>query len=146
MKIRIINKSSDINIIRRIIKENDIRLLIKNILKDEDKRLGEINIILQSDKEELEINKKFLKHNYYTDVIAFQYNKKDIIKGDIFISIENVRKNAISYNEDIKIELLRVIIHGVLHLIGYSDKNDREKKIMRKRENKYLMLINLNNE
>jgi rRNA maturation RNase YbeY len=137
LKIHLI-KTIDLKNKKELLKEKKIKDLIKSILKYENKKLGEINIILQSDKEELSINKKFLKHNYYTDVIAFKYNRKSIVSGDIFISVDNVKRNAKKYNEEMKKELLRVIIHGILHLIGYDDKEKREKEIMSEKEEFYL--------
>jgi rRNA maturation RNase YbeY len=86
----------------------------------------------------LEINKTFLKHNYYTDVITFNNGKKDIVAGDVMISVEQVRGNAIKYGTTFERELLRVIVHGILHLLGYTDGNKEEKKAMRILEDKCL--------
>lgn len=141
MSIQILNNNSDLKTINNILDKKKIKILIEKILDIENKKLGEINIILQSDKEEIKINRKYLKHNYYTDVIAFQYNKKDFINGDIFISTESVKKNAYRYNVNFNNELLRVIIHGILHLIGYNDKNEDEIKVMKEKENNYLKLL-----
>ena len=86
----------------------------------------------------LEINKQYLKHDYYTDVITFDYSENDKISGDIFISIDRVVDNSKKYSEKKNTEIRRVIIHGILHLIGYNDKLDDEKKIMTEKENYYL--------
>jgi probable rRNA maturation factor len=96
----------------------DVRKLIVVLIKEEKKKLGEINIVFTSNSKILEINKYYLKHSYYTDVITFNNNKRDIIYGDIYISVDQVIINAKKYNTEIYNELTRVIIHGVLHLIG----------------------------
>jgi len=87
----------------------------------------------------LDINKKFLKHNFFTDIITFQYSKKNApVEGEIFISVETVRKNARQFVVTIKDELHRVIIHGALHLCGYGDKTAKAKSAIRKKEDLYL--------
>ncbi len=111
---------------------------IQDSIREEKRISGDINIIFTSDKYLLEINKQYLKHNYFTDIVTFNYCEKDIIKGDIFISIETVKNNSVRFDANFTTELKRVIIHGVLHLIGYDDQNDEEKAIMREKENYYL--------
>jgi len=111
---------------------------IQWIVESENKKLGQIQIILTSDRHLLELNQKFLKRNEYTDVIAFSNNKKTIINGDIFISQERVEENAEYFKEEIKKELCRVIVHGILHLVGYEDYNEAGRKSMTDRENDYL--------
>jgi rRNA maturation RNase YbeY len=123
-----------------------INALVKEIIRAENKRLGEIEIVFMKDAEILEINKKFLKHNYFTDVIAFSYNTKDKICGDVCISIESVARNAIKYNEIYGRELMRVIAHGVLHLVGYEDADQESKDRMREKENFYLNLLDTGHE
>ncbi len=119
-----------------------LRNTIKSIVTDVKKNIGIINIIFTSDNYLLEINKKYLEHYYFTDVITFANNLKDYINGDIYISIDTVKSNSIDYSSNnFERELNRVIIHGVLHLIGYTDKNDVEKGIMRKKEDYYLERI-----
>lgn len=117
---------------------SSIKELIKFIVKEENKRLGEIGIILTTNPRILEINSNYLNHNYYTDVITFSNNKRDFISGDLYISVDQVNSNALAYNSNEKDELVRVIIHGILHLIGYDDKKEDDKIIMRKMEDKYL--------
>ena len=85
-----------------------------------------------------EINRKYLGHDYYTDIITFDYSEGDTISGDLFISVDTVRSNAEYYSADFKDELDRVIVHGVLHLIGYDDHTDEQSAEMRARENHYL--------
>ena len=111
---------------------------ILNSLKEENKISGELSFIFCSDKYLLKINKEYLKHDYYTDIITFDYSEKNQISGDIFISIDRVGENAKIYSQEKLTELLRVIIHGVLHLIGYNDKSENEQKLMTKKENYYL--------
>jgi len=112
-------------------------------------RAGNINIIFCNDEYLLEINKNYLNHNFYTDVIAFSYNAElsessklsESCSGDIFISIDRVKENAIKYDVPFENELYRVIIHGVLHLLGYNDKKNKETAIMRRKEDFYLSLL-----
>ena len=121
--------------------KNKIRLLIKKLTLEEEKGLSFLNIIFCSDKYLLEINKKHLKHDYYTDVITFDYSEKNKnIEGDIYISVDRVKENATKYKQNKSVELIRTIIHGVLHLSGYKDKTKKEKEIMTTKENKYLSL------
>jgi len=113
--------------------------LIHTIISVEKKKLGEITVIFTSNQSILNINKSYLKHNYFTDVITFDSSVKQVISGDIFISIDQVASNAKKYGVKVSIELARVLIHGVLHLIGYLDKSDKEREIMRSREDFYLV-------
>ena len=102
---------------------------------------GDISIILCDDDYLKGINLEYLNHNYYTDIITFDYSEKDKISGDLFISIERVKENAEINNVDFINELCRVIIHGVLHLCGFNDKTEEEKKEIRHKENYFLSLI-----
>ena len=120
--------------------EESITSWIREVIGKENKKLGEIVLIIVSDEEILRINRLHLNHNYFTDVITFPDNRKNRISGDIFISIDTVKKNANDLKLPFMYELLRVIIHGVLHLLGYADLSDSEKNIMRKLEDKYLIL------
>ena len=108
------------------------------VINNENFLCGELNIIFCSDKYLLEMNKKHLSHDYLTDIITFDYTEDNIISGDLFISIERVQENAMQFNVDYNNELKRVVIHGILHLVGYSDHTDSEKKIMREKEDEYL--------
>lgn len=106
---------------------------------EREKRIcGELNYIFTSDKYLLTINKEYLQHNYYTDIITFNYNNGNQINGDIFISIDTVENNSRLYSVSFKDELHRVVIHGVLHLLGYDDQTEMQKKQMREKENEYL--------
>ena len=110
---------------------------IQNLIKNEKKKEGDISFTFCSDSFLLDINKKFLRHNTLTDIITFQY-PADKLSGEIFISIPRVKENAKKFNVSIQQELYRVIIHGVLHLCGYTDKNNSDKVLMSKREDYYL--------
>jgi rRNA maturation RNase YbeY len=101
---------------------------------------GQLCFIFTSNKQLRLINQKYLNHNYNTDVITFSYREGDIISGDIFISVEQVRNNAKSYNTEQEEELRRVMIHGVNHLLGFDDGNDEERERMRQMENEALHL------
>ena len=106
-------------------------------------RIGDISIIFCSDPYILDINQKYLQHDYYTDIITFDYCEGDRLSGDLFISVDSVRENSIEYGTEFKDELNRVIIHGLLHLIGYDDHTEEDIKMMRSKENYYLSLREL---
>ena len=109
------------------------------ILADHNKTGGEINIIITNDYELNKINKKYLRRNNYTDIITFDYSTESEINGELFISIERIQENAINYRVSEKNELLRVIIHGLLHLIGYDDNEKKRIRKMKSMENYYLV-------
>lgn len=121
-------------------RKRSTRRWLNEVAAAESKSLGDINIIFCSDAYILEINKKYLGHDYYTDIITFDYCIGSILSGDLFISIDTVRDNASFYNSTFDEELHRVIVHGILHLIGYDDKTDNERLVMRSMENRYLEL------
>lgn len=117
----------------------NLKLFIESIFKDERQNLESVNYVFCSDKAVLEINRKYLEHDFYTDVITFdlsQNNKATL--GEVYISIERVRDNAKQLGLSIKSELHRVLFHAALHLCGYNDKKKKDKEIMRKRENDLL--------
>lgn len=116
-------------------KKNNIKLWIAKVLQLEKKQLGQINFLFTNDEEILNKNIQFLKHNTYTDIITFNYCKDKIINGDIIVSIERVKENALKFKSDFEEELKRVLIHGVLHLCGYNDKKLADTELMRKKEN-----------
>ncbi|MBN1790872.1 MAG: rRNA maturation RNase YbeY [Bacteroidales bacterium] len=117
------------------------RRVIRDIFKRERKQLGEISIILTDNQHILSINKSFLQHSYYTDVITFNNTRKNKLVGDIIISIDQVEANAKKYDASFAEEMMRVIIHGVLHLIGYDDVVQQDRAIMKEKEEEYLLPI-----
>lgn len=112
----------------RLVAESEIRIL------------GDINIIFCSDNYILDINQKFLSHDYFTDIITFDYCEGERLNGDLFISVDSVRENALEYGEEFDRELARVMVHGILHLIGYDDHTVKDQKVMRSKEDYYLSL------
>jgi len=120
--------------------KNKVKFWINQVVNIEKKVVARIDYNFVSDDELLEMNKKFLKHNYYTDVLTFSENRGNRLTGDIAISIHRVKENAALIKTTFDQELKRVIIHGILHLCGYNDSTDKEKETMRKRESKYLMI------
>lgn len=113
---------------------------IQKSITKEKKQPGEISFIFSSDENILKINNEYLDHDFYTDIITFDYRENDTISGDIFISIDRVKENALSLSLPFQDELHRVIIHGVLHIIGYKDKSSEEESLMRSKEDFYLSL------
>ena len=100
--------------------------------------LGDINVIFCSDPYILSVNLQYLGHDYYTDIITFDYSQKPVLSGDLFISIDSVKENAEFYGTEFQEELHRVIVHGILHLIGYDDHTPEDTKVMRAKEDYYL--------
>jgi len=117
-----------------------IKSWISEVIQMEKKECGIINCIFCSDSYLLEINEKYLNHNYFTDIITFDYVVENQISGDLFISFERVKENALKLSINLDTELKRVIIHGVLHLLGYGDKTDQEALEIRAKEDFYLNL------
>jgi len=116
----------------------DIKFWINSVLKEEGMIIGELVYILCNDEYLLKKNIQFLNHNTLTDVITFDYSKDNIISGDILISTERVVENAKIFKVDYLTELHRVMVHGLLHLLGYKDKIEKDANIMRQKENYYL--------
>ena len=115
---------------------------LKLVAESEIKRLGDVNIIFCSDPYILSINLQYLGHDYFTDIITFDYCEGNRISGDLFISVDSVRENAVFYGTEFDNELHRVNVHGILHLIGYDDHTEEDIKTMRSEENYYLDLRN----
>lgn len=105
------------------------------------KRVGEVAYVFCDDEKILEVNRQYLKHDYYTDIITFDYCEGDVLSGDLFISLDTVRTNAEQFGKTYDDELHRVIIHGILHLVGINDKGPGEREIMEAAENKALALL-----
>lgn len=115
---------------------------IDNAIQEEGFKPGPISIVLCSDEYLLEVNRTYLKHDYYTDIISFDYTDNQIVSGDLLVSVDRVAENALEMGIDPYDELDRVFIHGVLHLCGYKDKTSKDQQVMRKRENHYLQKRN----
>lgn len=111
---------------------------LKMVAESEIRKLGDISIIFCSDNYILDVNIKYLQHDYFTDIITFDYCEGNILSGDLFISVDSVCENAVEYGTEFDEELNRVIVHGILHLIGYDDFTEEDKREMRSKENYYL--------
>lgn len=118
----------------------NILKLIEKVIAKENRLSGDLNFIITNDRNIRRINREFLNHNYYTDVIAFGYNENKVFNGEIYISFDTVRINAYNYKVSLKNELLRVMIHGTLHLIGYKDDTGKKKASMKSIEDNWLKI------
>ena len=114
---------------------------IKDTIRAEGKRVGDISFIFCSDNYLLEVNKNYLDHDYFTDIITFDYVEGFLISGDIFISVDRVLDNSVEFKTTFENELNRILIHGVLQLLGYKDKDKKDKLLMTEKENIYLKLL-----
>lgn len=128
------------------IKKRAISAWIKKVAKIYNREIGDISYIFCSDAKILDVNKQYLNHDYYTDVITFDYSENNTISGDIFISLDTVKTNAKKFATDPDEELKRVIIHGVLHLCGLKDKSEEDSKNMTQSENQALTIYSKDNE
>lgn len=123
------------------IKKREMTAWIKAVVASYKRRLGDIGYMFVDDEKILEVNREYLGHDYYTDVITFDYDEDDVVSGDIVISLDTVRSNAELFGKEYDDELHRVIIHGILHLCGINDKGPGEREIMEAAENKALALL-----
>ncbi|HBG58951.1 rRNA maturation RNase YbeY [Proteiniphilum sp. UBA1028] len=123
------------------IKRRETTRWIKTVAERYHKKVGEIAYLFCDDAKILEINRQYLQHDYYTDIITFDYSEDNRISGDISISLDTVRSNSQMYHTDFELELYRVMIHGILHLCGIDDQSDSEKKEMRIAEDSALELL-----
>lgn len=123
------------------IKRREVSAWIKSVAAKYGKRIGEVAYIFCNDDKILEVNKEYLQHDYYTDIITFDYTEDDVISGDLFISLDTVLSNSEQLGVSYKQELYRVIIHGILHLCGINDKGEGEREIMESEENAALAMI-----
>ncbi|WP_336962171.1 rRNA maturation RNase YbeY [Chryseobacterium contaminans] len=118
--------------------DTDYKQWLEDLILSEGKKLGEINYIFCDDEYLLKINQDYLQHDYYTDIITFDYVKGKTISAEIFVSLQRISDNASTLSRDYEDELRRVLAHGILHLIGYKDKTEEEEKEMRRMEDLYL--------
>ncbi|MFA6701950.1 MAG: rRNA maturation RNase YbeY [Dysgonamonadaceae bacterium] len=123
------------------IKRRETSNWIKQVAGNHNKKIKDISYIFCDDEKILNINRQFLEHDFYTDIITFDYSDVETISGDIFISLDTVRSNSQKYHTQYDEELHRVIIHGVLHLCGINDKSEEESILMRVEEDKALQLL-----
>jgi probable rRNA maturation factor len=113
---------------------------LNHCIRTEKKKRGDIHYVFCSEKEILRINKEFLKHNYYTDIITFDYTMKNLLSAEIYVSPQTVSYNAKKLGVSVASEMKRVMVHGILHLCGYTDKTKAQERVMREREDFYLLL------
>jgi rRNA maturation RNase YbeY len=118
--------------------KQEVKKWLKSITIAERRKMGELSVIFCSDDYLLQINRQYLQHDYYTDIITFDYTENNVISGDMFISIDRVKANAEEYNQTFDKELRRVMAHGLLHLCGYDDTTEKPRKAIRAAEDKYL--------
>lgn len=123
------------------ISHRETTVWVKAVAATYGKRVGEVAYVFCDDEEILKVNRQYLKHDYYTDIITFDYCEGDLLSGDLFISLDTVRSNAELFGKTYEDELHRVIIHGILHLVGINDKGPGEREIMEAAEDKALVLL-----
>ena len=116
---------------------------ISRVILSENKKEGDINYVFCDDEYILEINKQYLDHDYYTDIISFDYSVGNELHGDVFVSMDRVKENATDFDVTFDDELKRVIIHGILHYIGYKDKSEEEELLMRQKENEKIAMFHV---
>lgn len=122
-------------------KKREMTAWIKEVAASYEKKIGEIAYIFCSDEKILEVNREYLQHDYYTDIITFDYCEGNTLSGDLFISLDTVKTNAEEFKTNYEEELHRTIIHGILHLCGINDKGEGEREIMEAAENKALAMF-----
>ena len=123
--------------------EGAISNWISDVIKSENKKVGEINYIFCDDEYLLQINQEHLQHDFYTDIISFDYTVGNEINGDVFVSVERVKDNAVDFNVSFEEELKRVLVHGVLHYCGYKDKSEADVLLMRSKEDEKIAMFHV---
>ncbi len=137
MSIRFFNEDVDLPVFKR----RKISNWLKFVVTSQSKKIGNICFVFCSDNYLLEINKRYLNHDYFTDIITFDYVENNLVSGDIFVSLDRVLENSSDYNVSYNNELFRILIHGVLHLLGFNDKLEDDKVIMTEKEDFYLKML-----
>jgi rRNA maturation RNase YbeY len=120
------------------VSKKDLKEAVKNLALSEGKILKDLSLVFTDDDYLLEVNKQYLNHDYFTDVITFDYSSFPEVSGDVMISLDRVKDNAQSLNQSFELEFYRVVFHGVLHLCGYKDKSEADEKEMRAKEDFYI--------
>ena len=123
------------------IKRRDVSAWIKKVAAGHGKKVGDIAYIFCNDEKILEVNREYLQHDYYTDIITFDYTEENVISGDLFISLDTVLSNSEQLGVQYDQELYRVFIHGILHLCGINDKGEGEREIMEREENEAIAML-----
>ena len=123
------------------IKKREVTKWIRAVAASYGRKVGEVGYLFCDDEKILEVTREYLQHDYYTDIITFDYDEGDTINGDLVISLDTVRTNAEQFGKAYEEELMRVIIHGILHLCGINDKGPGEREIMEAAENKALAMF-----
>jgi rRNA maturation RNase YbeY len=120
------------------VSKKDLKNAVKHLVLNEGKRLKDLSLVFTDDDYLLEVNKQYLNHDYFTDVITFDYSDFPEVSGDVMISLDRVKDNALSMNLAYELEFYRVVFHGMLHLCGYKDKNKEDVVVMREKEDFYI--------
>lgn len=123
------------------VSKKELKRFVKELVAHEGKQLKELSLVFTDDEYLLEVNKQYLNHDYFTDVITFDYSDFPNVSGDVMISLDRVKDNAQSMNLDFKTELYRVVFHGALHLCGYKDKKKEDAATMRSKEDFYIQMF-----
>ena len=123
------------------VSKKELKRFVKELVANEGKQLKELSLVFTDDEYLLEVNKQYLNHDYFTDVITFDYSDFPNVSGDVMISLDRVKDNAQSMNLDFETELYRVVFHGTLHLCGYKDKKKEDAAIMRSKEDFYIQMF-----
>ena len=123
------------------VSKKELKRFVKELVAHEGKQLKELSLVFTDDEYLLEVNKQYLNHDYFTDVITFDYSDFPNVSGDVMISLDRVKDNAQSMNLDFKTELYRVVFHGALHLCGYKDKKKEDAALMRSKEDFYIQMF-----
>jgi rRNA maturation RNase YbeY len=120
------------------VSKRNLKEALKSLVTEEGKVLKDLSIVFTDDEYLLEVNKQYLNHDYFTDVITFDYSSFPEVSGDVMISLDRVKENAQSLNQSFELEFYRVVFHGLLHLCGYKDKSEADSKLMRAKEDFYI--------